>query len=231
MFERVTPDAKRVLVLAQEEARKLFHNYMGTEHLLQGLVVLESGASRALAAHGITKELADAKIEKIIGHGQQSPSGEIPFTPRLKKVLEFALRESLQLNQSVIGPEILLLALIREGEGVAARVLVKLGVDLNKLRNTTLELMGQEYLAANAQPPAEPKYVRGTVQIRLPHLGAHPSIDSPQRAEWVTDRIDVLQATLRECARAAEVIEALKDTVNAELDALNAELGVPPSDD
>ena len=131
MFERFTDRARRVVVLAQEEARLLNHNYIGTEHILLGLIHEGEGvAAKALESLGISLEAVRAQVEEIIGHGGQAPSGHIPFTPRAKKVLELSLREALQLGHNYIGTEHILLGLIREGEGVAAQVLVKLGADL-----------------------------------------------------------------------------------------------------
>jgi len=128
MFERFTDRARRVVVLAQEEARMLNHNYIGTEHILLGLIHEGEGvAAKALESLGIALEGVRQQVEEIIGQGQQAPSGHIPFTPRAKKVLELSLREALQLGHNYIGTEHILLGLIREGEGVAAQVLVKLG--------------------------------------------------------------------------------------------------------
>ena len=142
MFERFTDRARRVVVLAQEEARMLNHNYIGTEHILLGLIHEGEGvAAKALESLNISLEAVRQKVEEIIGHGQQSPSGHIPFTPRAKKVLELSLREALQINHAYIGTEHILLGLIREGEGVAAQVLVKLGADLNRVRNQVLQLL------------------------------------------------------------------------------------------
>src|SRR6185312_9129351 len=135
MFERFTDRARRVVVLAQEEARMLNHNYIGTEHILLGLIHEGEGvAAKALESLGISLEGVRQQVEEIIGQGQQAPSGHIPFTPRAKKVLELSLREALQLGHNYIGTEHILLGLIREGEGVAAQVLVKLGADLNRVR-------------------------------------------------------------------------------------------------
>ncbi len=148
MFERFTDRARRVVVLAQEEARMLSHNYIGTEHILLGLIHEGEGvAAKALESLDISLEAVRAQVEEIIGQGQQAPSGHIPFTPRAKKVLELSLREALQLGHSYIGTEHILLGLIREGEGVAAQVLQKLGADLNRVRRAghpaALRLPGQ----------------------------------------------------------------------------------------
>jgi ATP-dependent Clp protease ATP-binding subunit ClpC len=142
MFERFTDRARRVVVLAQEEARMLNHNYIGTEHILLGLIHEGEGvAAKALESLGISLEAVRSQVEEIIGQGQQAPSGHIPFTPRAKKVLELSLREALQLGHNYIGTEHILLGLIREGEGVAAQVLVKLGADLNKVRQQVIQLL------------------------------------------------------------------------------------------
>jgi ATP-dependent Clp protease ATP-binding subunit ClpC len=160
MFERFTDRARRVVVLAQEEARMLNHNYIGTEHILLGLVHEGEGvAATALESLGISSEGVRQQVEEIIGQGQQAPSGHIPFTPRAKKVLELSLREALQLGHNYIGTEHILLGLIREGEGVAAQVLVKLGADLNRVRQQVIQLLsgyqGKEPAAAGAGAPGE----------------------------------------------------------------------------
>ena len=142
MFERFTDRARRVVVLAQEEARMLNHAHIGTEHLLLGLVHEGQGvAARALEALGISLEAVRREVEEIIGRGERPASGHIPFTPRAKKVLELALRESNQLGHEYIGTEHILLGLLREGEGVAAQVLVKMGTDLNRVRQQVIELL------------------------------------------------------------------------------------------
>ena len=142
MFERFTDRARRVVVLAQEEARLLNHNYIGTEHILLGLIHEGEGvAAKALESLGISLEAVRAQVEEIIGHGGSAPSGHIPFTPRAKKVLELSLREALQLGHNYIGTEHILLGLIREGEGVAAQVLVKLGADLSRVRQQVIQLL------------------------------------------------------------------------------------------
>jgi ATP-dependent Clp protease ATP-binding subunit ClpC len=158
MFERFTDRARRVVVLAQEEARMLNHNYIGTEHILLGLIHEGEGvAAKALESLGISLEGVRAQVEEIIGQGQQAPSGHIPFTPRAKKVLELSLREALQLGHNYIGTEHILLGLIREGEGVAAQVLVKLGADLNRVRQQVIQLLSgyQGKEAVQSGGPAE----------------------------------------------------------------------------
>jgi ATP-dependent Clp protease ATP-binding subunit ClpA len=142
MFERFTDRARRVVVLAQEEARLLNHNYIGTEHILLGLIREGDGvAAEALESLGISLDAVRQQVEEIIGQGQQAPSGHIPFTPRAKKVLELSLREATQLGQDHIGAEHILLGLVREGDGVAGQVLVKLGADLNRVRQQVIQLV------------------------------------------------------------------------------------------
>ena len=142
MFERFTDRARRVVVLAQEEARLLNHNYIGTEHILLGLISEGEGvAAKALESLGVSLDSVRSQVEEIIGTGSSSPQGHIPFTPRAKKVLELSLREALQLGHNYIGTEHILLGLIREGEGVAAQVLQKLGADLGRVRQQVIQLL------------------------------------------------------------------------------------------
>ena len=163
MFERFTDRARRVVVLAQEEARMLNHNYIGTEHILLGLIHEGEGvAAKALESLGISLDAVRQQVEEIIGQGQQAPSGHIPFTPRAKKVLELTRREAEQLGHNYIGTEHILLGLIREGDGVAAQVLVKLGADLNRVRLTVIQLL-------HGHPAKEPVSTRSAAQeLRLP---------------------------------------------------------------
>ncbi|SDD40309.1 ATP-dependent Clp protease ATP-binding subunit ClpC [Sanguibacter gelidistatuariae] len=161
MFERFTDRARRVVVLAQEEARMLNHNYIGTEHILLGLIHEGEGvAAKALESLGISLDAVRSQVTEIIGEGQQAPSGHIPFTPRAKKVLELSLREALQLGHNYIGTEHILLGLIREGEGVAAQVLTKLGADLNRVRQQVIQLLsgyqGKEQVASGAPSEGTP---------------------------------------------------------------------------
>ena len=159
MFERFTDRARRVVVLAQEEAKMLNHNYIGTEHILLGLIHEGEGvAAKALESLNISLDAVREQVQDIIGQGQQQPTGHIPFTPRAKKVLELSLREALQLGHNYIGTEHILLGLIREGEGVAAQVLVKLGADLNRVRQQVIQLLsgfqGKEPVAAGNKDEA-----------------------------------------------------------------------------
>jgi ATP-dependent Clp protease ATP-binding subunit ClpC len=165
MFERFTDRARRVVVRSQEQARSLGHNYIGTEHILLGLLAEHEGvASRALESLEVSLATARAQVEKIIGRGGSAPSDQIPFTPRAKKVLELSLRESLQLGHNYIGTEHILLGLVAEGEGVAAQVLGKLGVDLDRARAEVLELLGD-----GTEPPDA--------------SGLHPVVSAPAESE------------------------------------------------
>ena len=159
MFERFSDRARKVVVLAQEEARKLDHNYIGTEHLLLGLIHEGEGvAARAMESLDIGLEDVRREVQEMIGHGEGASVGHIPFTPRAKKVLELSLREALQLGHNYIGTEHILLGLIREGEGVAAQVLQKLGADLNGVRQAVIVLLGEgeaEPIGEEAGPPLE----------------------------------------------------------------------------
>ena len=159
MFERFTDRARRVVVLAQEEARLLNHSYIGTEHILLGLIHEGEGvAAKALESLNISLDAVRAQVEEIIGQGGSSPSGHIPFTPRAKKVLELSLREALQLGHNYIGTEHILLGLIREGEGVAAQVLVKLGADLSRVRQQVIQLLsGYQGSAPKGEGPSSAK--------------------------------------------------------------------------
>ena len=180
MFERFTDRARRVVVLAQEEARMLNHNYIGTEHILLGLIHEGEGvAAKSLESLGISLEGVRSQVEEIIGQGQQAPSGHIPFTPRAKKVLELSLREALQLGHNYIGTEHILLGLIREGEGVAAQVLVKLGAELTRVRQQVIQLLsgyqGKETAEAGTGGPR--RRVRQPVHV----VGARPVRPQPDR--------------------------------------------------
>jgi Clp amino terminal domain, pathogenicity island component/UvrB/uvrC motif len=167
MFERFTDRARRVVVLAQEEARMLNHNYVGTEHILLGLIHEGEGvAAKALESLGISLDAVRQQVEEIIGQGQQAPSGHIPFTPRVKKVLELSLREALQLGDDYIGTEHILLGLIREGDGVAAQVLVRLGAELNRVRQQVIQLISGQQPQPGRQPQREGATV-AEVQARL----------------------------------------------------------------
>ncbi|MDP9188530.1 MAG: NDP-hexose 4-ketoreductase, partial [Actinomycetota bacterium] len=142
MFERFTERARQVVVLAQEEARTLKHNYIGTEHILLGLLREEEGlAARVLESLDITVERVRSQVVRIVGSGEEVTAGQIPFTPRAKKVLELALREALSLGHNYIGTEHILLGLVRENEGVAARILLDFDADSEKIRNEVIRML------------------------------------------------------------------------------------------
>jgi Clp amino terminal domain, pathogenicity island component len=184
VFERFTDRARRVVVLAQEEARLLNHNYIGTEHVLLGLVHEREGvAARALVGLGISLEAVRQQVEEIVGQGQSAPTGHIPFTPRAKKVLELSLREALNLNHNYIGTEHVLLGLVREGEGVAAQVLVKLGADLSRVRQEVVKLLEGQAEGATEPVGLEVLRERGARAALL--VGGPPSAAGRQPAEPV----------------------------------------------
>jgi len=172
MFERFTERARRVVVLAQDEARMLNHNYIGTEHILLGLIHEGHGlAAKALESLGISLAVVRQQVEEIIGRGQQqAPSGHIPFTPRAKKVLELSLREALQLGHTYIGTEHILLGLIREGEGVAGQVLVGVGVDLNRARQQVIKLV------AGRAEPQDAVAIAGDLRAQLTSVAARLAV-------------------------------------------------------
>ena len=156
MFERFTDRARRIVVLAQEEARILNHNYIGTEHILLGIIHEGEGvAAKAMESLDISLERVRSEVEEIIGEGGSVPSGHIPFTPRAKQVLELSLREALQLGHNYIGTEHILLGLIREGEGVGAQVLYKLGADLSRVRERVIQLLSGYAPGPGDAPPLE----------------------------------------------------------------------------
>jgi ATP-dependent Clp protease ATP-binding subunit ClpA len=161
MFERFTDEARRVLVLAQEEARLLKHNFIGSEHLLLGLIRQGDGvAAQALGSLGIRLEVVREEVQETIGPAGRSTSGSPPFTPRAKRVLEMSLREALQLGHNYIGTEHILLGLVREGESVAAEVLVSLGADLSHVRQRVIELAsGADVPAPETEGEAVPALV------------------------------------------------------------------------
>jgi len=168
MFERFTDRARRVVVLAQEEARMLNHNYIGTEHILLGLIHEGEGvAARALESLGISLEAVRQQVEEIIGQGQEPSGGHIPFTPRVKKVLELSLREAQQLGHNYIGTEHILLGLLLEGEGVAAQVLVNLGADLSLVRQQVIQLVAGYQAEAGAGRLARASGRAGREERRL----------------------------------------------------------------
>jgi ATP-dependent Clp protease ATP-binding subunit ClpC len=169
MFERFTDRARRVVVLAQEESQRLSHNYIGSEHLLLGLLAEQEGvAARALESLNVTLTAAREQVEEIIGPGQQKPHGHIPFTPRAKKILELALREALTMGSEVIDTEHLLLGLIDEGDGVGAQILQRLGATTQAVREAVARLINAEPAAGVVTGPgSEPRAVSVARQVRI----------------------------------------------------------------
>ncbi len=182
MFERFTDRGRRVVVLAQEEAVLLKHDHIGTEHILLGLVHEEQGvAARALTELGISLEAVRAEVKMIVGQGESPPSGHIPFTPRAKKVLELSLRESMALGHNYIGTEHILLGLIREGEGVAAQVLSKLGADLDRVRQVVIQLLAG-YAGGRPEPLGQ---LRISQQAVTAGIAGGPGLYQAEPAELV----------------------------------------------
>jgi ATP-dependent Clp protease ATP-binding subunit ClpA len=232
MFERFTDRARSVVVLAQEEARMLKHNYIGTEHILLGLIRDSEGtAARALDSLGISLEAVRQQVKEIIGQGQQAPSGNIPFTPRAKKVLELSLREALQLGHNYIGTEHILLGLIHEGEGVAADVLVKLGADLAVVRRQVLQEQAAHPTAEELPAAAQ---ARAASRVR-------PT--APAEAVRIeTERAETERAEAERSAQAGKLTEILSrlDSISTRLDSITSRLtaieqalnpGTAPDDD
>jgi len=205
MFERFTDRARNVVVLAQDEARLLNHNYIGTEHILLGLIHEGEGvAAKALDLLGISLEAVRQQVEEIIGRGQQAPSGHIPFTPRAKKVLELSLREALQLGHNYIGTEHILLGLIREGKGVAAQVLVKLGGNLDRVRQQVIALE-QENPTTEELPPAARRRTVRTQASAAAEAFAHTereNADLAAKLDEILSRLDSISSRLTAIERA-----------------------------
>jgi len=207
MFERFTDRARGVVVLAEEEARMLNHDWIGTEHLLLGLIREGEGvAAEALESLGIRLQAVRQQVEEIIGQGQQVPSGDIPFTPRSKKVLELSLRESQQLGQRCVGTEHILLGLIRERDGVAAQVLVKLGAELNRVRQQVIQLISGQQPSPGRRPPREDAPVTD-VQARLDVVeGRLTALE--QRAGTGPDTSDLDEQMAQVCREKESAIDA-----------------------
>jgi ATP-dependent Clp protease ATP-binding subunit ClpC len=170
MFERFTDRARRVVVLAQEESQRLSHNYIGTEHLLLGLLAEQDGvAALALESLNVTLTAAREQVEEIIGLGDQKPHGHIPFTPRAKKILELSLREALTMGSQVIDTQHLLLGLVDEGDGVGAQILQRLDATAQAVRETVVRLINAEPEAAEVtEPGSVPRAVSVSRQVRIP---------------------------------------------------------------
>ena len=217
MFERFTERARQVVVLAQDEARALKHNYIGTEHILLGLLREEEGlAARVLESLDITVEEVRAQVARIVGQGDEVTTGQIPFTPRAKKVLELALREALSLGHNYIGTEHILLGLVRENEGVAARILLDFDADAEKIRNRLVGMLsgpgpiaeggyavGMRGESKEAYVPASPpfalEFVAELERLRNEKEAAIEAQDFEQAA-----RLRGRERRLRRCAQALE---------------------------
>jgi prophage maintenance system killer protein len=195
LFQRFTPQAREVVIGSQEEARRLRHNYIGTEHILLGLLRNEAGvAAQALNALGISRDLIRQQVLGIIGEGQQPPKGHIPFTPRAKKVLELALRESVRMGHMYIGSEHILLGLVREGSGLAAQVLTTLGAGGPRIRDQVLELLAIERLTPGTiAPPGIREFDLKIMQAQQEKDGAIDARDF-ERAAALRDREKELMA-------------------------------------
>jgi ATP-dependent Clp protease ATP-binding subunit ClpC len=197
VFERFTDRARRVVVLAQEEARMLNHNYIGTEHLLLGLVREGDGiAAQALVSLDISLEAVRQQVEEIIGQGQAAPGGHLPFTPRAKKVLELSLREALQLGHNYIGTEHILLGLIREGEGVAAQVLQKLGADLSRVRQAVIQLLSGYVAGAEVRKVEGGAEMEAEMEVELATEYAPIAVPSAEDAPMCPNCFAALDETL-----------------------------------
>jgi len=205
MSQRFTDRARRVVALAQEEARRLNHNYIGTEHILLGLIREGEGAgAKALESLGISLDVVRQQVEEIIGQGQQAPSGHLPPTPRAKKVLDLSLRESSQLGHNYIGTEHILLGLIREGNGVAAQVLIMLGADPNRVRRQVIQIIHGPPPREGA-PATEMQARLDAVEGRLAaveqrvDITGHPARpDLAERCQQLTDEVERLRALVRQ---------------------------------
>jgi ATP-dependent Clp protease ATP-binding subunit ClpC len=200
MFERFTERARQVVVLAQDEARALKHNYIGTEHLLLGLLREEEGlAALVLESLDITVEEVRAQVARIVGQGDEATSGQIPFTPRAKKVLELSLREALSLGHNWIGTEHVLLGLVRENEGVAARILLDFGADAEKIRNGVIESLSE-----GGRHPEEPS-AEELQAAREAHPDLAEEFDrlSREKERAIDDQEFERAASLREQERSA----------------------------
>ena len=232
MFERFTDRARRVVVLAQEEARLLDHNYIGTEHLLLGLIHEGEGvAAKALESLGISLEAVRNQVEEIIGQGGSAPSGHIPFTARAKKVLELSLREAIEIGHNYIGTEHILLGLIREGDGVAAQVLVKLGADFGRVRQQVIQLLSG-YRRGPADLPSTAEFgtahlARAGIEIRPAGASATSHCSFCGRDLWEVDHY-VASPTATICA---DCVSASSEVVDRVASAAESEWGpayLPP---
>jgi ATP-dependent Clp protease ATP-binding subunit ClpC len=188
VFERFTERGRQAVVLAQDEARSLKHNYIGTEHLLLGLLREEEGmAARVLEALGVRHDEVRAQVMRVIGEGEQVPSGQIPFTPRAKKVLELALREALSLGHNYLGTEHILLGIVREKDGVGARILLEFGADRETVRNELVRILG-----AGAPGPLRPH--RKWLELEPPGPSRLEAIE--QQLAAIVQRLEAIERRL-----------------------------------
>jgi ATP-dependent Clp protease ATP-binding subunit ClpA len=219
MFERFTDRARRVVVLAQEEARMLNHNYIGTEHLLLGVISDDEGvAAQVLRSLDMSLDAVRTEVRQIIGEGTAPPAGHVPFTPRAKKVLELSLREALELGHTYIGTEHILLGLVREGEGVAAQVLEKMGGDTARIRTKVIELLGVGSEARERLPESELRVEKkpgdeaeSPGAIRCPKCGASLQNHLAFRVLQATrddDESDVREVVVSYCDRCRNALGA-----------------------
>jgi prophage maintenance system killer protein len=240
LFRRFTPEARAVVIGSQEEARRLQHNFIGTEHILLGLLREGNGvAAQALHALGITGEAARQQVLDIIGLGQQPPSGHIPFTPRAKKVLELALRESVRMGHMYIGSEHILLGLVREGSGLAAQVLTGLGASGPRIHDQVLELLSSERLAPGTiTPPGIRDFDMKILQVQQEKDVAIDARDF-ERATALRDRekqlMDERQRHIEQWSAGTDVavlgreVERLRDEVQRLQDVL-LQHGIEPNE-
>ena len=222
MFERFTERARQVVVLAQEEARTLKHNYIGTEHILLGLLREEEGlAARVLESLDITVERVRAQVVRIVGSGEEVTSGQIPFTPRAKKVLELALREALSLGHNYIGTEHILLGLVRENEGVAARILLDFDADCEKIRDQVIRMLSggsgrREGGAAQVSATAVPAAPRASRERpKVPEL---QGLSDDELDKAIDHAIDQLLLEERDYSSRRRVLHDNIDILRAERD-------------
>ena len=212
MFERFSTRARRAIVLAQEEARLLNHNYIGTEHILLGLLTERDGAAaRALGSLNVSLDAARDLVREMIGEGPREPSGHIPFTPRAKKVLELSLREAMGLRSEIIGTEHLLLGLVAEGDGVGAQILQRLGAPAESVRETVIELARAEpEAAAPAEDPAE------------------DPVERPLSATWPTRSARIRIEATAEMRDLLKSIDRRLSAIEGHLSAIERHLGIEP---
>jgi hypothetical protein len=221
VFERFTERARQVVVLAQEEARALKHNYIGTEHILLGLLREEEGlAARVLESLDITVELVRGQVTRIVGSGEEVTSGQIPFTPRAKKVLELALREALSLGHNYIGTEHILLGLVRENEGVAARILLDFDADPERIRGEVIRMLSGPSGPAYAEP-----VVRVTLADDLEGAAWEPGLQWTRASMRWTPNGPELMVPLHLEPRACALLAASKVWEHAALAGVQHEVG------